>query len=143
MPDFLPEHGPCLVCGSANPKSLGLRLYAEAGRVKSEFVLNDSAQGPPGYAHGGAIAAILDEAMGGAVWVAGHRAVLANLNADFRLPTPLGSRLRAEAWVEATEGRKIRARAHLLLPGGETAAEARGLYVEAHHLVGRPAFGRT
>jgi hypothetical protein len=36
----------------------------------------------PGYAHGGSVAAALDEAMGGAAWWAGHQSVAARLAVD-------------------------------------------------------------
>ena len=61
----LPEHGWCFVCGSENPHGIGLTLWVDDdGILTSEFTLNDAQQGPPSYAHGGASAAILDEAMG-------------------------------------------------------------------------------
>jgi acyl-coenzyme A thioesterase PaaI-like protein len=141
MAEILPQHGPCFVCGSANPRGLGLTLRHDGGRVFTDFDLDESAQGPPGLAHGGAIAAILDEVMGGAVWLAGHRALLASFTADYRHPTSLGARLRAEAWLDRVEGRKIYALSRLLLPDGNVAVEGRGLYVQSPLLAGKVTFG--
>ena len=71
----LPEHGSCFLCGSENPHNVGLRWYVdEKGVVSSEFTLTLAQQGPPGHAHGGLSAAVLDEVMGAAVWQAGYTA---------------------------------------------------------------------
>lgn len=129
----LPGHGACYICGTDNPEGLGLIWYEEAGVVVSEFTLGRGQQGPPGHVHGGASAAILDEAMGKAVWRAGHQVLAANLNVDYRRPTPLGVALRAEAWVDRAEGRKVYAASVLRLPDGTAAVEATGLYVAVPH----------
>jgi acyl-coenzyme A thioesterase PaaI-like protein len=74
--DPIPEHGPCFVCGTQNPHSMGVTWWArDDGAVVTEVALTESQQGPPGYAHGGASAALLDEAMGAAVWRAGYTVV--------------------------------------------------------------------
>lgn len=87
-------------------------------------------EGPPGHAHGGSIAAVLDEAMGAAVWHAGHPVVAANLSVDYRAMLPLGTDARFEAWVTAVEGRKIRAAGRILDADGRAFAEGTGLYIE-------------
>jgi acyl-coenzyme A thioesterase PaaI-like protein len=88
------------------------------------------AQGPPGHAHGGAIAAVLDEAMGAAAWVAGHIAVAARLDTSFLRMLPLGTDATLEAWVEREEGRKIWTTGRLLDGAGEPFAAASGLFIE-------------
>lgn len=70
-------------------------------------------QGPPGHAHGGAMAAVLDEAMGAAAWLAGLPVVAVNLNVDFLAMLPLGTDARFEAAVESVDGRKVRCRGRL------------------------------
>ena len=86
-------------------------------------------EGPPGHAHGGALAAVLDEAMGFALWRAGHRTLAASLQVAFRRPMPLGSVALLEASIERVEGRKITARSVLQRDGGAAIAEATGLYI--------------
>jgi len=88
------------------------------------------AEGPPGHAHGGSIAAVLDEAMGAAVWLDGRIAVAVRLVTEFRRMLPLGTDALFEAWVTGVDGRKITARGHLLGAGGRPFAEAEGLFVE-------------
>ena len=58
----LPEHGFCFLCGSENPHNVGLHWYVDKeGVVSSEFTLTLAQQGPPGFAHAGLSAAVLDE----------------------------------------------------------------------------------
>jgi acyl-coenzyme A thioesterase PaaI-like protein len=75
------------------------------------------------------VAAVLDEAMGAAVWLKGHMVVAARMTVDFRRLVPVGGELIVEAWVHAVDGRKIVARGRLLGSDGRPSAEAEGLFV--------------
>ncbi len=126
----LPYHGPCFVCGPENPDGLGLDWYFTGGRVHTRFQFGRAQQGPRNHVHGGAVAAVLDEAMGAAVWKAGHQVLAANLNVDYRRPVPVETDVEVEAWLDVVEGRKAYARAHLHLVGSDDVlVEARGLFV--------------
>ncbi len=89
-----------------------------------------AAQGPPGHAHGGSIAAVLDEAMGGAAWVAGYPVVAAEITTRFKRMLPLGAAYRLRAWLVGRQGRKVEARAELLGRHDGLFAESEGLFVE-------------
>lgn len=131
----LPEHGSCFVCGSDNPHSISLTWYTyENGMIFSEFTLTEAQQGPPGHAHGGASAAILDEAMGAAVWRAGYNVAVVNLEINYHLPLPLGQPLKLEAHLARQEGRKVFASGEIRLPDETVAVSGRGIYVEAPQL---------
>ena len=70
---------------------LRVRYYAdEAGRTWARAWFGPGAEGPPGYAHGGALAALLDESMGMAVLATGRICVAARIEVDFRAMVPLG-----------------------------------------------------
>jgi acyl-CoA thioesterase FadM len=56
----------------------------------------------------------LDEALGAAAWIAGHRVVVARLTADLREMVRLGTHATVEAWVSAVDGRKVTCRARLV-----------------------------
>jgi acyl-coenzyme A thioesterase PaaI-like protein len=86
-------------------------------------------QGPPGIVHGGCLAAVLDEAMGGAAWVAGYPSVAARLTTEFVRMVPLGAWATFEAWVAGVDGRKVTVRARLIAPDGGLFAEGEALYV--------------
>jgi acyl-coenzyme A thioesterase PaaI-like protein len=131
----LPEHGWCFVCGSENPHSIGLTLWVDDdGILTSEFALNDAQQGPPSYAHGGASAAILDEAMGLVVWAAGLEVAAVNLEINYQKPLPLHQSLRVEARITKKDQRKIFSSGEIKLADGKTAVSGRGIYVVAPQL---------
>ncbi len=71
------------------------------------------AEGPPGHAHGGSVAAVLDEALGAAAWVVGHPVVVARLAIDMREMVPIGTDATVEAAVVAVDGRKVVCRARM------------------------------
>jgi acyl-coenzyme A thioesterase PaaI-like protein len=87
-------------------------------------------EGPPGHAHGGSMASVLDDAIGKVGWLSGHRVVAAKIEVSFRRMLPLGSDVLIEAWVESIDGRKVFTRGHLVDAGGAPYAEASGLFVE-------------
>jgi acyl-coenzyme A thioesterase PaaI-like protein len=118
--------------GEPDGGRLRVRYFLRAGdsRLVGRAWFGPGAQGPPGHAHGGAIAAVLDEAMGAAAWVAGHIAVAARLDTSFLRMLPLGTDATLEAWVEREEGRKIWTTGRLLDSAGEPFAAASGLFIE-------------
>lgn len=87
-------------------------------------------QGPPGHVHGGALAALLDEAMGFAAWMVGRKVVAVRLETDFRRMVRLGAVGTLEAWIAGVEERKVLTRGRLLGPDGEVAVEAAGTFLE-------------
>lgn len=130
----LPHHGWCFVCGNENPHSIGLTWFLEDGLLTSEFTLNESQQGPPNHAHGGASAAILDEAMGLVVWAAGHKVAAVNLNINYHKPLPLNEKLFVEARVARSEERKIISEGKIRLADSTVSVSGSGIYVVANHL---------
>jgi len=122
--------GPGFVSGESGGHRLRVRYFTDGGgRVLARVWFGPGCQGPPGHAHGGSIAAVLDEAMGAAAWQAGHPALAARIAVSFLRPVPLGTVATAEARVVRTEARKVHLAARLLA-GGEVLARAEGLFVE-------------
>lgn len=118
------------VSGDPEGDRLRVRYYlTPEGRVGALAWFGPGAVGPPGHAHGGALAAVLDEAMGIAAWTAGHPVVAARLVTDFRRMLPLGTVARVETEVAGTEGRKVRLLARLVSPDGTVHAEGEALFV--------------
>ena len=131
----LPYHGWCFVCGHDNPHGIGLTLYVEDdGVMTAEFTLNDAQQGPPGHAHGGASAAILDEAMGLVAWAAGLKVAAVNLEINYHKPLPLHQPLTLEARVTEQDDRKAFSTGEIRLSDGTVAVSGRGIYVIAPKL---------
>jgi len=131
----LPEHGSCFICGSENPHNLGLHWYVnEKGVVSSEFTLTLAQQGPPGYAHGGLSAAVLDEVMGAAVSQAGFTVAAAKIEVNYRKPVPLGTLITTKGYVTRRVRRKVYARGEICLHDGTLLVEGKGLFVIAPQL---------
>jgi acyl-coenzyme A thioesterase PaaI-like protein len=98
------------------------RLYARAW-------FGPGAEGPPRSAHGGAVAAVLDEAMGGVCWMNGHHVVAARIGVTYLHILPLGTDATVEAWLEVVDGRKVSVRSRLADEAGTVYAEGEGLFV--------------
>lgn len=119
------------VSGEPEGQRLRVRYYTdEDERVAAKAWFGPGAEGPPGHAHGGAIAAVLDEAMGFAAWVAGHPVVAGRLVTDFRRMVPLGTVASVRTEVHAAEGRKVRVTARLECAGGTLHAEGEAVFVQ-------------
>ena len=110
----------------------------DAGGVAAAMVVTEHQQGPQGYAHGGVLAALLDEAMGAACWLFGGQSVSAHLDFDYKRPVPLGAAIRVSGQVERREGRKLFAVGSILLTeeDGALAVSSRGIFVDAPQLLG-------
>lgn len=142
----IPYHGWCFVCGTDNPHSIGITMFVEDdGTLTSEFTLNEAQQGPPGYSHGGASAAILDEAMGLVVWAAGHKVAAVNIEINYHKPLPLNQPLTLEARIMQIDERKIFSTGEIKMADSIVAVSGRGIYVvapklfESVHLTGSKA----
>lgn len=133
----IPYHGWCFVCGNENPRSIGLTWFLEDDKTLSaEFTFNESQQGPPGHAHGGASAAALDEAMGLVVWAAGRKVAAVNIEINYHKPLPLHQPLTLEARITQTDERKIFSTGEIRLADSTVAVSGRGIYVAAPQLFG-------
>lgn len=107
-----------------------MEMYAGEGlRVHGSFLVTEHHQGAPGLAHGGVIAAAVDEAMGFLLWLIAHPAVTAHLEVDYRKPVPVGAHLELEGEATEVDDRKIHARMTGRIDG-EVAVEARALFLK-------------
>ncbi|NOZ01466.1 MAG: PaaI family thioesterase [Deltaproteobacteria bacterium] len=124
--------GNTFVTGDADADRLGVEYYIRETdqAVVGKVWFGPKTQGPPGHAHGGSVAAVLDEAMGAAVWLAGHAVLAGTLTCRFRKPIPLGTVATLAAWKESKDGRKVFARSTLHDAGGLLLSEGEGIYIE-------------
>lgn len=122
----------CFACGQANREGLRLRFSYDPlkksatchVRIRSKY------QGATGYAHGGVIATLLDEAMAKANGMAGIRAMTARLQVSYRKAVPVRTDLVLSGYRLRKRGRKIFLRSEICSANNELLAEARGLFVE-------------
>jgi acyl-coenzyme A thioesterase PaaI-like protein len=101
------EANRCFGCGGDN--EAGMRLVFEldfdAKRIRGRFVLGASYAGGGGFAHGGIIAVVLDEAMGKISKLTEEKAVTAEMNVVYRKPVPVDREIVVEGWQEEEKGR--------------------------------------
>jgi len=125
----------CFGCGDDNDAGLHLQFFVDADqRVLCRVRLARQFQGPPGHAHGGIIATMLDEAMSKANR---HRNIVAmtrHMSIDYLRPVPLESDLVLVGWSESDlnsgSGRKHRCSAELRNADGAVLASATGIFIE-------------
>lgn len=131
---------PRFVRGDLDPQRFRVRyLRREAdGLFLAHVHFGPLCQGPPGYAHGGAVAAVLDEVMGLACWSRGHSVVAGRLSIAYRRPVPLSTWLVAEGEIDSVRGRKVTTRGRIALADGTVLSDGEGLFVE----VGLETFAR-
>ena len=79
----------------------------EEQQLRARIWFGPETEGPPGHAHGGSMAAVLDEVLGLAAWAAGYAIVVGNLNVSFRNLLPLQQVVTIESRVVSAAGRKV------------------------------------
>jgi acyl-coenzyme A thioesterase PaaI-like protein len=96
----------CFVSGSASPVSMGLEMRRDGDAVAGTVELRPPYEGAPGRAHGGAVAAIFDDAMSYALAVARLPAYTGTLTVRYAAPIPVGVPVDVRAWVREGRGRR-------------------------------------
>jgi len=110
---------------------LRIRYYCRDldGRLVAKVWFGSGTEGPPGYAHGGSIAAVLDEAMGIAVSLTGHTALTGKLTVRFLELFPVNNIAIAETEVLSEKHETVHVRACLRQSHGKIVAKAEGIFV--------------
>jgi uncharacterized protein (TIGR00369 family) len=134
-----PANG-CFGCGGANESGMRLTfaLDTEERRASGKFVLGKRYAGGAGFAHGGVIAILLDEAMGKISKLTDERAVTAELHIEYKQPVPVDSEILVEGWQVNAEGRNRFRMAEIRDMRGNLLARGNGRFVD----LTRPAIGQ-
>lgn len=133
MKSLQPSSRHCFVCGVENPFGLHLKFYdSEPGEVVAEYTLPENYQGYPGVAHGGIVAAMLDEVAGRSLM--GDMNVprfmfTARLNVTYRKNVPVGQPLRLVGKAGENRGRTATAKSTIYDQAGNILVEADALLV--------------
>jgi len=131
------EANRCFGCGAANPAGMKLAfdLDLEARRTRGSFTLGSNYAGGAGFAHGGIIAVVLDEAMGKLSKLTDEKAVTAEMSIDYRKPVPIDKPIHVEGWQEEEKGRNRFRVAEIRDPQGNLLARGKGRFVvvDARH----------
>ena len=136
-----PNSRHCFVCGVENRTGFGLAFY-ETGpdEVEAEVVIPAKFEGYPGVAHGGIVAALVDEISLRAA-MAGRPTrfmVTGRMVIHYRKPVPVGVPLRLMGNVRRRRERTVEAVGRVLM-GSEIAVEGEATLFENPEVQLRPA----
>ena len=97
----------CFGCGPEHPDGLYVRGFRADEGVVVPVVISGRYEGPPGAAHGGIVAAYMDEILAAAVFRVGKIAVTGELTVRYLAPAPLETPLLGRGRVVTDHGRYI------------------------------------
>ena len=121
----------CFGCGGDNAG--GMKLTFEQDNVNRKivgrFVLGDRYQGGGGFAHGGIIATLLDEAMGKVCRFREVHAVTAELTVEYLKPVNVQSEIVVEGRETEQKGRNLFMTGEIRNEAGEILARGKGRFV--------------
>ncbi|MDD2390606.1 MAG: PaaI family thioesterase [Desulfobacterales bacterium] len=129
-----PTSRTCFVCGRENPYSLRLQWFnnPEANRVEADLVIPDQYNSYPGVAHGGVVAAILDETAGRSLMLDGNfdnLFVTLKLEVKYRKITPTNTPLRVFGRILRQGKNRAQAVGELCLADGTVTATCTAVLV--------------
>jgi uncharacterized protein (TIGR00369 family) len=132
MSERQPSSRSCFVCGRENGAGLRARWESDraAREVRSTIVLAEHFHGYPGIAHGGIVAALLDEAMVRSLLLEGSfddLMVTARMEVAYRRATPTAVPVTVVGRLVKRGSSRATAEAELRLADGTVTAEAEGL----------------
>jgi len=117
-----------VVSGGANPMGLNATLWREGEVAFMEATFEKAFEGAPGRAHGGIVAALIDETMGLVMSIQGLVAFTVQLDVSYRAPTPVFRPIVSKGWLEKRDGRKLYINCEVT-DGDVVCAEAKGIFV--------------
>lgn len=123
----------CFACRASGACQFGIREVVPAGerRILARLACPPQYEGGPGVAHGGWVAAVMDEVLGHMGPLNGALTVTGTLTIEYLKPVPLAHDLEVQAWVDRVEGRRWYLEAELALAGaGALLGRAHGIFVE-------------
>ncbi|WP_188317076.1 PaaI family thioesterase [Solihabitans fulvus] len=124
---LLGHHPHCFGCGQANHGGLRLAVRWHGDEARFEHTPPAHAEGGPGLAHGGYLAALVDEvaALVGAEY-AGEPLMTRRVEITYSAPVLLGEPLSVRAWVEETGKRRVvlRIEASTVASTGDSTADS-------------------
>lgn len=121
----------CFGCGGDN--AFGMKLTFEQDnvnrRIVGRFVLGNRYQGGGGFAHGGIIALLLDEAMGKVCRFREVRAVTAELSVEYLKPVAVDQEIVVEGREKEMQGRNLFLTGEIRNGGGDLLVRGNGRFV--------------
>jgi acyl-coenzyme A thioesterase PaaI-like protein len=134
MPQVSRFTGTNFIC-KESPFGFGIRFFvAEDKSVFVTLQFDEHKEGGYRIVHGGAIAAVLDEAMGTAAFEAGSPGYTATMSYSYRAHIPLSQDVTIRAWIEKQQGKKVFAASEAVLADGTIAVTGTALFIASEEL---------
>ncbi len=129
-PGALPPHYPsCFGCGPDAEYGLHVVNRKVGDEVHATYVFGEKHQGAPGIAHGGTVAALVDDVCGGLLFVVKEPAVTRSLNVEYLRPVLVGVTYHVVARIDRREGRKLFVSCEGRDDSGELVFRGGGLFI--------------
>ena len=121
----------CFGCGGDNAGGMKLTFEQDNAnrRIVGRFVLGERYQGGAGFAHGGIIALLLDEAMGKVCRFREVRAVTAELSVEYLKPVTVDKEIVVEGRETEMNGRNLFMSGEIRSENGDVLARGKGRFV--------------
>ena len=121
----------CFGCGGDNTGGMKLTFEQDNAnrKIVGRFVLGERYQGGAGFAHGGIIALLLDEAMGKVCRFREVRAVTAELSVEYLKPVSIDKEIVVEGRETEMNGRNLFMSGEVRSENGEVLARGKGRFV--------------
>ena len=121
----------CFGCGGDNAGGMKLTFEQDNAnrKIVGRFVLGERYQGGAGFAHGGIIALLLDEAMGKVCRFREVRAVTAELSVEYLKPVAVDKEIVVEGRETEMKGRNLFMTGEIRNGNGEVLARGKGRFV--------------
>ena len=121
----------CFGCGGDNTGGMKLTFEQDNAnrKIVGRFVLGERYQGGAGFAHGGIIALLLDEAMGKVCRFREVRAVTAELSVEYLKPVSIDKEIVVEGRETEMNGRNLFMSGEVRNEDGEVLARGKGRFV--------------
>lgn len=121
----------CFACGKDNPEGMHLKFFLDEKRRRfvARVRLQKRYEGPPGHAHGGIVATVLDEAMGKVNKLRSAVALTSQMKVEYFKPVPLSKPLLVESYEVRHRGRRHTNAAEIRNHKGELLARSTGVFI--------------
>jgi acyl-coenzyme A thioesterase PaaI-like protein len=129
-PGSLPPHYPtCFGCGPEAEYGLHVVARKVGEEIRTTYTFGARHSGAPGIAHGGTVAALVDDVCGFLLFVVRQPAVTRKLEVEYLKPVLVGVPYDVVAKVDRFEGRKLFVSCEGRNPDGELVFRGGGLFL--------------
>ena len=126
------ENPMCFGCGKDNPHSLKIKMDRGNPVARAEYTPTEFHQGWPGFAHGGALSAAIDECVGLATFLNRIYAVTAKLEIRFKSMARIGEPLIITAQINKQTSRTVEISVQMKRHDGSVVCEGSSVQFIVH-----------